>query len=291
MAFDRQGLRSALSDLAEAEQQLLLEQLHAVHFSGCLTATARPAIELAPQLVELAAQFSIAPISGFNVGAVAVGTSGQLYLGANMEFVGAPLSASLHAEQSAVLNAWGHGERAILALAISAAPCGHCRQFLWELSNAATLAISVAHTRTELGTLFPMPFGAARQPGHGLLDSPTIPLESLDPLGGELAQRALHAAQRSYVPYTQDAEAFAVECANGQRFSGRAAESIAFNPSIPAAIGALNQRNLSSSRDDSIVACTHATLANGHHSNRELTATLLRGVSQAAIETVRIRTS
>lgn len=290
MTLDRQRLRSALSDLAEAEQQLLLEQLHAKRFSGCLTATDRPAIELAPQLVKLAARFSIAPISGFNVGAVAVGTSGQLYLGANMEFVGAALSASLHAEQSAVLNAWMHGERAIVALAISAAPCGHCRQFLWELSNAATLAINVTHTRTELGTLFPMPFGAARQPGHGLLDSPTIPLESLDPLSGELTQRALDGAQHSYVPYTGAAEGFAIECADGQRFSGRAAESIAFNPSIPAAIGALNQRNLSSSRDDSIVACTHATLATGHHSNREPTATLLRGVSQAAIETVRIQT-
>ena len=294
MAFDRQRQRSALSDLAEAEQPLLLEQLHTKRFSGCLIATDRPAIELAPQLVKLAAQFSIAPISGFNVGAVAVGTSGQLYLGANMEFVGAPLSASLHAEQSAVLNAWMHGERAILALAISAAPCGHCRQFLWELSNAATLAISVAHTRTELGTLFPMPFGAARQPGHGLLDSPTIPLDSLDPLCDplcdELTQRALDSAQHSYVPYTGAAEGFAIECADGQRFSARAAESIAFNPSIQAAIGALNQRNLSSSRDDSIVACTHATLATGHHSNRELTATLLRGVSQAAIKTVRIQT-
>ena len=290
MAFDRQRQRSALSDLAEAEQPLLLEQLHAKRFSGCLIATDRPAIELAPQLVKLAAQFSIAPISGFNVGAVAVGTSGQLYLGANMEFVGAPLSASLHAEQSAVLNAWMHGERAILALAISAAPCGHCRQFLWELSNAATLAISVGQIHTELGALFPMPFGAPHQPGHGLLDSPTIPLDSLDPLSGELTQRALDSAQHSYVPYTGAAEGFAIECADGQRFSARAAESIAFNPSIPAAIGALNQRNLSSSRDDSIVACTHATLATGHHSNRELTATLLRGVSQAAIKTVRIQT-
>jgi cytidine deaminase len=288
MTLDRQTLQSALRGLPETAQQQLVEQLLAKHFSGCLTVTDHPAIELAPQLVKLAARFSCAPLSGFRVGAVATGASGQLYLGANLEFVGAPLSASLHAEQSAVLNAWMHGERTIVALAISAAPCGHCRQFLAELSNAATLAMSVGHTHTELGTLVPMPFGSARVPGHGLLDSPPTLLDSRDPLRGESAQRALHAAQHSYVPYTGAAEGFAIECANGQHFSGRAAESIAFNPSVPAAVGALNQRNLSSSRNAAIVAASHAALT-GHHSNAELSATLLGGASSAVIQTLQLQ--
>jgi cytidine deaminase len=286
MPLDQQRLRSALGQLGQTEQAALIEQLQARHFSGCLTPATRPAIELAPQLVALAAQFAIAPLSVFQVGAVAVGASGRLFLGANLEFAAAPLSASLHAEQSALLNAWMHGERAIHTLAISTAPCGHCRQFLSELSNAATLTIYVKQTRTTLKNLYPMPFGAPRPAGHGLLDSPATELGHVHPLRGESAQRAFNAAQHSYVPYTGAAEGFAITCADGHSYSGRAAESCAFNPSIPAAISALNQRNLSSSRDAPIIACCHATSATEQHSNRELSASLLRRLSDAPIQSV-----
>jgi cytidine deaminase len=291
MKFNAAEFKDALSVLPEGEQPRVLSQLCSKHFSGCLKDFESPAVELVPALLPLAAKFSIAPISGFHVGAVAVGASGHLYLGANMEFVGAPLSASLHAEQSAVLNAWMHGESAIVALAISEVPCGHCRQFLWELSNVTTLPIIAGPTRTDLGSLLPMPFGAPRKTGHGLLDSPPTTLESIAPITNDAAQRALNAAQRSYVPYTNAPEGFVIECADGKSFAGRAAESIAFNPSTPAAVCALNQRNLSTSRDYSISACTHAKLATGLHSQSELTATIIRRISSAEIKTVRLEPS
>lgn len=42
----------------------------------------------------------------------------------------------VHSEQCLLTNLLLHGERELLTLAISAAPCGHCRQFYSELCCA-----------------------------------------------------------------------------------------------------------------------------------------------------------
>ena len=42
----------------------------------------------------------------------------------------------IHGEQCLVANALLHGERGLRKLAVSAAPCGHCRQFYSELCCA-----------------------------------------------------------------------------------------------------------------------------------------------------------
>jgi len=286
MALTADDFKEALSSLPSSEQILLLKQLCAPQFGGKLADFNSPAVELAQALLPLAATFSIAPISGFNVGAIAVGASGALYLGSNLEFTGVPLSATLHAEQSAVLNAWMHGESKLQALAISAPPCGHCRQFLWELPNAPRLPIIVGQAQTMLNELLPMPFGEPRSSGQGLLDSPPSKLQSIAPAQQITAQRAINAAQRSYTPYTHTPEGFVIECADGQHFTGRTAENIAFNPSVPAVLTALNQRNLSNSRHVTIHRCTQAKLATALHSNSKLAASIIRSLSTAAIQTV-----
>src|ERR1044072_1559554 len=96
--------------------------------------------QLAYSLVPAAQLYAVTPVSN-NVGAVAVGLSGALYYGANLEVAGQALSFTLHAEQSATSNAWINGEQGLNYLAISAAPCGYCRQFLYELVDATTLQI------------------------------------------------------------------------------------------------------------------------------------------------------
>ena len=62
------------------------------------------------ELLPWASSFAVVPVSGFAVGAVAFGASGALYAGANLEFAGSPLGASVHAEQAAIANAWLRGE-------------------------------------------------------------------------------------------------------------------------------------------------------------------------------------
>ena len=128
MTFDIGSLEKGLEQLGLAGDALLMEQMQTKAFDGCIVGYESAPVEKAKELLPLAAKFSIAPISDFNVGAVAIGGSGKLYLGANLEFIGVPLSTSLHAEQSAILNARDHGETSISGLVVSAAPCGHCRQ-------------------------------------------------------------------------------------------------------------------------------------------------------------------
>ncbi|MBR9858929.1 MAG: hypothetical protein GYB38_14600, partial [Gammaproteobacteria bacterium] len=89
---------------------------------------------LALSLLPLARQKSQAPVSGFRVGAIAIGGSGHWYLGANMETAGLPLSNTLHAEQAAIGHAALFDEHHIEKVVVSASPCGHCRQFMHELN-------------------------------------------------------------------------------------------------------------------------------------------------------------
>ena len=78
-----------------------------------------------------AAQHTV--ISGYPVGACVLGgKTGTVYIGANFEFC-SRLIETIHGEQCAVHNASVHGEPNITKLAVNAAPCGVCRQFLVEV--------------------------------------------------------------------------------------------------------------------------------------------------------------
>jgi cytidine deaminase len=190
--------------------------------------------ELMLALVPQAQTFARPPISNFLVGAVAQGASGSLYFGANYEFVGQALSFTVHGEQAATAQAISRGESGIQKLAVSAAPCGYCRQFLYELTTAATLQILLPNTPpTALTSLLPDAFGpqdlgvtaALMSPqAHGLMLPPGV----ADPV----AEAALAAANSSYAPYTSGFAGVALKTADGSLFTGSLAENAAFNPSM-----------------------------------------------------------
>eukprot|EP00793_Prasinoderma_coloniale_P002607 PRCOL_00002089-RA len=83
------------------------------------------------------------PISRFNVGAVGVASSGRLYCGCNLEFCGSTMNATIHAEQFLCVVLAIHGERGMDELAVTAPPCGHCRQFMQELPAAGDVAVHI----------------------------------------------------------------------------------------------------------------------------------------------------
>lgn len=272
-------------EVGERAAATIRTALKSLSFSGCFDPDA---VASAGSLLPLAAAFSVHPISGFAVGAIATGASGKVYLGANMEFQGMPLNASLHAEQSALLNAWMHEEHAVVALSVSEMPCGLCRQFLRELSNFSSLKLEVkghVHVPEEL---LPHAFGEVPAAGRGLLDSRPTSLEAVRPEPDTSQQRAINAAQRSYVPYSRSPEGFILECLNGRFFTGRAAESIAFNPSVPGVLVALNQRNLSASRQVTITNATQAKLATAVNSPLAFARALIHSVSNARVQTVQM---
>lgn len=267
------------------------EALSNSEFSGFLESGYCDNAAAQEELLQRAREFAVVPISGFKVGALAMGQSGKCYLGANMEFAGVPLHASLHAEQSAVLNAWMHGEASITQLIVSETPCGHCRQFLLELHGAAELEIIAKGSSRKLADLMPEPFTRPCAKGQGLLDSPRQNLIFARASDDNTGQRAINAASRSYTPYSQSPEGFIIETLNGKHFAGRTAESIAFNPSVPAAITALNQMNLSSQRNDTITRCTHSRLATGLTHTLTFSEALMRVICNEPVESVLMETA
>jgi cytidine deaminase len=186
-------------------------------------------------LLAEARTLSFAPISRFRVGAVVRGASGALYLGANLEIPGHPLSVTVHAEQAACANAYMHGENGIQSIAVTAAPCGYCRQFLNEFSPDGKLEVLIeGDVPVRLASLLPAAFGPADLGGH---ERPLpahrvdiiLPTRAPDPL----VASALSAACISYAPYTHAHSGAAVQLSDGSIHRGAYIENAAFNPSLP----------------------------------------------------------
>lgn len=200
---------------------------------------------LAFALLPLAAACSVAPISNFYVGAVARGVSGNLYFGANMEFRGASMQQTVHAEQSAVTHAWMRGETRLESITVNYTPCGHCRQFMNELNSGTALEIHLPDRAVaSLGEYLPYSFGPRDLAIETLLmDEVNHGYQHAD--ADPLVQQALAACNQSHAPYSQSHSGVALESLSGQVFSGRYAENAAFNPSLPPLQAALIVLNLS----------------------------------------------
>lgn len=189
--------------------------------------------QLMLELVRYACEYAYVPISDFTVGAVSLGDSGALYFGCNLEFAGAALSFCTHAEQSAITHAKFHGETGVSALAISAAPCGFCRQFLYELRVGKDLAVFLQDQQTTLGSLLPDPFGPGELGNKcRLLDRQDHRLSLTKPTSDTVILSALDAANTCYAPYTQGYAGVALVDSSGRVFNGGCKENVAYNPSL-----------------------------------------------------------
>ncbi len=112
-----------------------------------------------------ARQRAYSPYSGYAVGAALLTASGAVYSGCNIEI--ASYGATVCAERTAAFKAVSEGERAWRAIAVvtsnGAAPCGICRQVLYEFAPALTVVVADAQGRVvwegPLGDLLPQGFG------------------------------------------------------------------------------------------------------------------------------------
>lgn len=212
------------------------------------------------QLLPVAATYAIVPVSNYRVGAVSqgmpVGSWSSLYLGANFEFSGQALSFTVHAEQAATNNAWLNGEQGLQSLAVSAAPCGYCRQFLYELVTQKQFNVLLPtgqgynYTLQPLAYYLPDAFGPHDLGVQGGLMDPKYCTHSLKLQNGStdpLALAALQGAQGCYSPYTESYCGCAVMTAGGAIYSGRYAENAAYNPSMSPLESALSFMNMSQS--------------------------------------------
>jgi cytidine deaminase len=194
----------------------------------------KPAPALMTGLLPLAQTYARPPISNYRVGAVARGASGALYLGANLEFSGQALGFSVHAEQSALSNAYMHEEGGVSAIAVTAAPCGHCRQFMMELSPEGGIEVIVSKSSAKLSTLLPMAFGPKDLGlGYGALPVKEVDLAVSGAASDEAVAAAVAAARRSWAPYSKAPSGVALQTKAGRVHKGSYIENAAFNPSLP----------------------------------------------------------
>ncbi len=134
------------------------------------------------------------------------------------------------------------------------APCGHCRQFLFETTTGANLEILIPGQQPlRLSTFLPMAFGPenlgvaahlmSRQ-DHGFV----VPLITAD----RLVHAAFVAANTSYAPYSNGYAGVAIETTCGTIYSGRYAENAAYNPSLSPMQAALAMWRLGNGAQDGI---------------------------------------
>jgi cytidine deaminase len=183
------------------------------------------------ELLAQAQSYARPTLSNFRVGAVVRGKSGALYPGANLEFRGQSLSQTVHAEQAALANAFMHDEPGIEAIAVSAAPCGHCRQFLYEFAEGREIEILLpGQPPIGLTALLPQPFGPRDlNVADGPLTRTKIAAEDVE----SVAQAARYAAANAYAPYSHSPSGVAIRSRRGNVYRGSYIENAAFNPSLP----------------------------------------------------------
>jgi cytidine deaminase len=236
-------------------------------------------------LSAVASLFSMSATSGFHVGAVCEGLSGNAYFGANLEVDGAPVGFTVHAEQSAVANALAHREKAILRLAVTAAPCGHCRQFLNELATASELHLIIGeNAATTLAALLPEPFGPADLGVEGgLIGSTETPLALHAGADDALADAALRAASLSYAPYTQAHSGVAFRLRSGTIVVGSYIENAAFNPSLPPVLTAIDRLRFVTRTSSDVTEAVLVELDGAKISQEALSRMLLDTIAPGAV--------
>ena len=271
MASRKKKIESCLQAFPEETHSVLqsaIQQVGRLTADQCTQLTNSIGVsldELAIRLLPLAKCFAVTPVSGFQVGAIALAGSKKkteqvdLFFGSNLEFPYLPLNQCIHAEQSAALNAWQQNAERLYAIAVSESPCGYCRQFLNEFERSEELKImrpaenSGKLAQRLLPELLPDAFGPhdlGRSTGlmakvvaeHDLV----IDAHAND----RVLATAIEAARNSYTPYSNNPAGCSVETERGEIFSGRSVESAAYSPSLTPLQTAIIGLNLSSLSED-----------------------------------------
>ena len=219
----------------------------------------------------------VVPISAFNVGAALLTGDGSVFLGVNTEL--ADVCVSMHAEQSAIHHALSSGARPpFSAIGISASPCGLCRQLLSEAPDAPSMLVHVHDTDpVKLGQLLPDAFSPSVVGKHALGEGKAFTLTREAPTTGGPAQAVQDgcvqaAATLSQSCWTESPAAVSLcfppsapEAGDGRVVTGVFLESVAHNPSVNAAVGALNKSLLQgkSRKDWASVTCAAAAYVGG----------------------------
>ncbi len=181
------------------------------------------------------------PISNYYVGAVGLTKSGKIIFGNNLEFKNVPINQTVHAEQFLTILTLLEGDE-LDRIAVSAEPCGFCRQFLNEIKGASKkLKVLVPGKKPKyLGQLLPDSFGPDNL---GMKESiysvRNNKVKLVDKTKDELVLVALENANKSYSPYSNSYSGVGIKMKEGQVYGGFYIENAAYNPSVQPIIVAI----------------------------------------------------
>ena len=219
----------------------LLSIANAISYSG-ITTDGQPILRFGPSP---SAAHNV--ISGYPVGACVLGKSGKVYFGANFEFF-APLSNTIHGEQCAIHNAAVNKEVSILKLAVNAAPCGHCRQYLVEIGNPTELDVIFCNNdgnfvSEKLSNLLPNNFGPMNLGmtenvfnHHVITGGETVGTDTTS----NGAKKAIEMCKQSYAVYSSRHVGVALQFSDSSIVGGQDLENAAYNPTVTAIRGAFS---------------------------------------------------
>lgn len=274
-----------------SKSRSLLQKLLQAGFTGQIPAAAVKELlssegtdigTLMVRLLPLARTYSRPPISNYYVGAVVKGASGSIYPGANLEIPGHSLGFSVHGEQAAISNAYMHGESAVISISVTAAPCGHCRQFMKEVSPDSGIEILVeGKAPAKLSSLLPLAFGPKdlgfKEGAFPVRQTKLILPNTTD----AVTAAALDAARHSYAPYSESPSGVAIMTKGGGMYKGSYLENAAFNPSLsPLQIG-LVQLILAGEDFFAISQVVLVESSRGKISQASVTQTVLNAIAPA----------
>jgi cytidine deaminase len=177
-----------------------------------------------------------------------------------------------------------HDEHGASAIAVTAAPCGHCRQFMTELSPEGSIDVIIAgKPPVKLSTLLPMAFGP-KELGldHGALPVRETGLALTSGASNALIEAALAAARRSWAPYSKSPSGMALQTRRGRLFPGSYIENVAFNPSLPPFETALAGLILGGDDGAAIVRAVLVEMEGAAISQRRVSEAALSAIAPAA---------
>jgi cytidine deaminase len=214
-----------------------------------------PTEDLLRALVEVARPRARAPISGFLVGAAGLNAGGEIFLGVNLEYRQGSFSQTVHAEQFLISWSRACSPAPLAALAVSAPPCGHCRQFMREFDHAGSLRLLIGDEEAvTAGSLLPRAFTPKDLGVDEPFFGPTLQLDA----AADLEQAARQAALASYTPYSRMKAGIAVRARDGRVLAGSSLENAAYNPTLPpfqAALVACHAHGVAPEDLESVVLC------------------------------------
>ena len=242
------GLRAARTDafLARLGQALFAGGADPVHPVAVIPASVVASLvadlglvdstDAAILALDAAAALARPPISSYRVGVVGIGAdSGDLYLGGNLEFPGASIWQTVHAEGFAALLARARGDRLAVLASPQTRPCAHCRQVLGEFDGAIGMRLidPLGHD-LRLDDVVPWPFapGDLGRAGAGPDEGTAPALEDAASLPEDVAAAFAIAGRRAHAPYSGSRAAVVLRLADGTLVDGAVLESVAFNPTV-----------------------------------------------------------